>query len=191
MATQDLTGDDARDTPAPRGRVRRAVSSVTQWRDRHPDAYEFVMFNLLANIATITNFLVLFVCNVFVFAAWAEADFQWGPFDYSVANGGLAGFLSFLVAYGAAQTVNFIVQRRMVFRANNKLGAAIPIYILAVVIVYFICLYVPTLIIAPLTSLVGGWAPYVANMVNIMIQVVILYPTMKFVVMRKAEQGDG
>ena len=164
---------------------------IARWRKKYPNAYEFIMFNLLANIATITNFVVLFVCNALVFATWADVDFRWGPFDYSVANGGLASFLSFLLAYGAAQTVNFIVQRKMVFYANNRLGPAIVIYTFAVVVVYFICLYVPTLVIAPLTAVVGGWAPYAANVLNIMIQVVILYPTMKFIVMRKANTPPG
>ncbi|WP_200806225.1 hypothetical protein [Demequina sp. NBRC 110052] len=161
------------------------------WRDAHPDIYEFIMFNIMSNVATITNFLVLFVSNAIIFSAWADTPFSWGPFEYTVAAGGLAGFLSFLLAYAAAQAVNFYVQRKVVFKANNNLGAAIPIYITAVVAVYFICLYVPQIIVPPLTDVVGGWAVYVANVVNIMIQVVILYPVLKFVVMRKVEQNEA
>lgn len=163
------------------------LQTIQSWRTRHPDLYEFIMFNLLANIATITNFVVLLLGNNLLFRALADTPFLWGPFDYSLANGGLCGFLSFLLSYGCAQTVNFIVQRKAVFKANNKLGPAIAVYIVAVLIVYFICLYVPTLIIAPLTALVGGFAPYVANCVNILIQVLTLYPTMKFLVMKKTE----
>ncbi len=173
--------DDAPETRKRRGFLLR----VFHFRKKYPDVYEFIMFNLLANIATITNFAVLFLCNRVLFVDWADVDFEWGPFDYSVANGGLAGFLAFLLAYGSAQTVNFIVQRNLVFRAGNRLAPAIAIYILAVVVVYFICLYVPTVIVAPLANIVGPLAPYVANMLNILIQVVILFPTMKFVVMRK------
>ncbi len=162
--------------------------AIKKWRDDHPTIYEFVMFNIMSNVATITNFVVLFLSTL-VFASWADQAFSWGPFDYSVEAGGLAGFLAFLLAYAAAQAVNFWVQRKVVFKANNGLGAAIPIYIAAVVGVYFICLYVPSIIVPPLTDIVGGWAPYVANVVNIMIQVVILYPVLKFVVMRKVEQN--
>lgn len=157
----------------------------SRWRERHPDLYEFIMFNLLANIATITNFVVLALGNSLLFRAFADTPFVFGPFDYSVANGGLCGFLSFLLSYGCAQTVNFIVQRKAVFHANNKLGPAIAIYIVAVLAVYFICLYVPTLIVEPLSRFVGGAAPYIANCVNILIQVIILFPTMKFLVMKK------
>ncbi|HEY0187568.1 MAG TPA: GtrA family protein [Cellulomonas sp.] len=178
--------EDVPDAHRPTGLLHH----VARFRAKHPDAYEFIMFNLLANIATITNFAVLFVCTTVLFARWADVNLRWGPFDYSVDNGGLAAFLAFLLAYGTAQTVNFIVQRKLVFRADNRLAPAIALYVVAVVIVYVICLYVPTLVIAPLTAIVGGWAPYVANLLNIGIQVVILFPTMKFVVMRK-QAGDS
>ena len=162
------------------------LQAIQSWRVRHPDLYEFIMFNILANIATITNFLVLLLGNTLLFRAFAQIPFSWGPFAYGVDNGGLCGFLSFLLSYGCAQTVNFIVQRKAVFHANNKLGPAIVVYIIAVLVVYFICLYVPTLIVAPLSKIVGGLAPYVANCVNILIQVLTLYPTMKFFVMKKS-----
>ncbi|MDR1187556.1 MAG: GtrA family protein [Bifidobacteriaceae bacterium] len=177
----------AQEQPVLEERRSGAWASVKRWRARHPAGYEFIMFNLLANIATITNFAVLFLCNAVLFAGLADTDFNWGPFDYSAANGGLAGFLAFLFAYGVAQTVNFIVQRKLVFHADNRLAGAITTYIFAVIVVYFICLYVPTLVMEPLSTLIGGWAPYAANCVNIMIQVAILFPTMKFVVMRRVQ----
>ena len=161
---------------------------IAKWklfRENHPEIYEFIMFNLLANIATITNFIVLFVGNNFLFISMREVIFQWGPFDYSVANGGLCGFLSFLLSYGTAQTVNFIVQRKAVFHANNKLCGAVIIYVVAVLIVYGICLYVPTIIMTPLSRFIGNFAPYAANCVNILIQFIILFPTMKYLVMKK------
>ena len=158
---------------------------IKEWAERHPDIYEFIMFNLLANIATITNFLVLFLGETFLFRSFREMGFSWWLFDYSVENGGLCAFLSFLLSYASAQTVNFIVQRKAVFHANNKLGPAIVVYIVAVIVVYIICLYVPTLILAPLSKIIGGLASYAANCVNIMFQVVILFPTMKFLVMKK------
>lgn len=160
-------------------------NKIRKWRERHPDLYEFILFNLLANIATITNFIVLAIGNNLLFRQFADIDFVFGPFHYSAANGGLCSFLAFLLSYACAQTVNFIVQRKAVFHANNKLGGAIAIYIVTLLIVYAICLYVPTLIIAPLTSIVGVMAPYIANCVNILIQVIIIYPVMKFLIMKK------
>lgn len=164
------------------------MEAIREWKRKHPGVYEFIMFNLLANIATITNFIVLFLGNHFLFRSFGEIGFSWGPFDYSVENGGLCGFLSFLLSYGCAQTVNFIVQRKAVFHANNRLGPAIAVYIAAVLVVYGICLYVPTLIVAPLSAYIGEAATYLANCVNILIQVIILFPTMKFLVMKKEKE---
>ncbi|WP_099469415.1 GtrA family protein [Konateibacter massiliensis] len=162
-------------------------SKITDWKKKHPDIFEFIMFNLLANIATITNFIVLLIGDHILFKSLADIDFNWGPFHYPVGNGGMSSFLSFLLSYACAQTVNFIVQRKMVFNADNKLGKAIPIYILTVFLVYIICLYVPTLIMAPLSGLIGGAAIYAANCVNILIQVIIFYPAMKFLIMKKSK----
>ncbi len=168
---------------------RRAIQDFKQ---RHATAYEFIMFNLLSNIATITNFLVLNISNSWIFRNLADQPFSFWVFDYSVANGGLAGFLSFLLSYAIAQCVNFIVQRKLVFNANNKLHWPIVIYALTVIGVYFICLYIPSLIVGPLTNLVGNfWATNIANMVNIMVQVVIIYPVLKFVVMKRVDTGEG
>ncbi len=162
------------------------IEAIKKFKAAHADLYEFIMFNLLSNIATITNFLVLNIGNSLLFASLANQDFSFWIFNYSVVNGGLGGFLSFLLSYACAQTVNFIVQRKLVFDSNNKLGKAIPVYIVTVLTVYLICLYVPTLVLAPLTSWVGNfWATNIANVINIFIQVVINYPIMKFVIMKK------
>jgi len=158
---------------------------LRSWIFRHPHTWEFLLFNLLANIATITNFAVLYLGNVLVFRPWSEQPFSWGPFRYTVADGGLGGFLSFLASYACAQLVNFIVQRKLVFRATNALTWPIVIYCGAVIAVYLICLAVPPLIIPLFSPLLGRWAPYGANVVNILIQVVILYPVMKFFIMKR------
>lgn len=162
------------------------VNAIRSFREKNANIYEFIMFNLLSNIATITNFLVLNLSTNVLFRSLANRDFKLWIFDYPVRNGGLGSFLAFLLAYACAQIVNFIVQRKLVFNSNHKLRAAVPIYILTILAVYVICLYVPTLIMEPIASIVGtGWAANLTNMVNIFIQVVIIYPVLKFVVMKK------
>lgn len=159
---------------------------LRQWKEKHASLYEFIMFNLLSNIATITNFLVLNLGNSLLFKRFAEQDFSFWIFHYTVESGGLGGFLSFLLSYACAQIVNFIVQRKLVFGSNNRLGKSIPIYIVTILVVYFICLYIPPLVIPYLSGVVGSfWAKNIANILNILIQVVINYPVMKFVVMKK------
>ena len=165
------------------------MSRVRAFRDKHAGWYEFIMFNLLSNIATITNFVMLNIGISILFVSFTDTPFRFWVFDYTVESGGLGGFLAFLLSYACAQLVNFIVQRKLVFKANNKLGINIAIYVAVIVMVYLICLYVPTVILAPLTEWFGGfWAVNMTNGVNILIQVAIIFPVLKFVVMKKVQE---
>ncbi len=167
------------------------IEKIRHFKEKHANLYEFIMFNLLSNIATITNFVVLNICMSLLFVSLTSTNFSFWIFNYSAENGGLAGFLSFLVSFFAAQAVNFIVQRKLVFNANNELGAAIPIYLFTVIVVYIICLYIPTLVLGPISSIVGSfWGTNLTNAINIMIQVIIIYPVLKFVVMKKVPEQE-
>ena len=162
------------------------IEAIKAWKSKHPDLYEFILFNIMSNVATITNFVVLAITTNFVFKALANQSFQWFIFDYSLENGGLCGFLGFLSAYVAAQIVNFIVQRKVVFGANCNIVKALPWYIATVVVAGILSIWLPPYVIRFVTPYVGGTvATYVANIVNIVLQVVINYPMMKFVIMKK------
>jgi len=161
-------------------------NKLKEFKEKHADLYEFIMFNLLSNIATITNFLILNLGTSIIFASLLDEPFKFWIFDYAIESGGLGGFLAFLLSFFCAQAVNFIVQRNLVFNSNNKLGIAIPIYLFTVIIVYVICLYVPTIVMEPISSAVGRfWGVNLTNVINIMIQVIIIYPVLKFVVMKR------
>ncbi len=163
---------------------------IKRFKEEHGDLHEFIMFNLLSNIATITNFAVLNVGNSILFTSFMDKPFKFWIFDYSIKSGGLGGFLAFLVSFFCAQAVNFIVQRKLVFNSNNKLGAAIPVYLTTVVAVYIICLYIPTVVLEPISGIVGNfWGVNLTNVINIMVQVIIIYPVLKFVVMKKIPEG--
>lgn len=153
---------------------------------KHAGLFEFLMFNLFSNVATITNFVVLILSKNYLFSSLTEVPFHFWIYNYSLANGGLGAFLSFLLSFFIAQMVNFIVQRKLVFGADNDLSGAVPMYLLAILLVYLLCLYLPTLVMAPLTGLFGSfWATNLANVINIAVQVIILYPVLKFFVMKK------
>ena len=162
------------------------LTKIKKFKDDHANLYEFIMFNLLSNIATLTNFVVLNISIIFLFSSLSNQPFKFWIFYYPVEVGGLGGFLAFLLSYACAQVVNFVVQRKLVFGANNALGKGIPIYIVTIFLVYLICLYVPTITMAPFTLWFGNvWATNLTNVVNVMIQVIINYPMMKFVIMKK------
>lgn len=110
---------------------------MKKWIETHSDLWEFILFNILSNCATITNFVVMWLCTGYVFAGMKKIPFRFLVFDYT-ANESLmlCGFLSFLIATAAAQTVNFFVQKNWVFKSNAAFICAVPKYIfLAVVLV--------------------------------------------------------
>lgn len=155
------------------------------WKVNHPDLFEFIMFNLLSNIATITNFVVLWITTPVFVNNIGTSDFHWFIFNYGKEANGISGFLSFLVAYICAQIVNFFVQRNLVFNSTSKISSTIPWYILTVTIAGIISVWLPPYVINLVEPYVGGFAPTVANIVNIFVQVAINYPMMKFVIMKK------
>ena len=94
------------------------MEAFRKWKETHPDLWEFILFNILSNCATVTNFVVLWLSSAFLFSSMTQ-PFQFFIFDYSSpSSGGLGGFLAFLLAYVCAQIVNYIVQRKLVFGAT-------------------------------------------------------------------------
>lgn len=161
------------------------IEKIKEWKEKHPDLYEFILFNIMSNVATITNFCVLWIGNGILFKALADRNFSWFIFDYSKENGGMSGFLAFLLAYICSQIVNFIVQRKVVFGATCKISKVLPWYIATVTVAGIISIWLPPHVIAFVQPYVGSLAATLANVVNIVIQVVINYPMLKLVIMKK------
>lgn len=161
------------------------IEKVKVWKGKHPDLYEFILFNIMSNCATVTNFIILWISTGFIFQALKGTDFNWFIFHYPASEGGLCGFLAFLLAYVCAQIVNFIVQRKVVFGANGDIKKALPWYILTVAVAGIISVWLPPYVIRFIEPYAGGFSATIANIINIVIQVVINYPMMKFVIMKK------
>ena len=169
------------------------MKGLKQWKENHPDLYEFIIFNILSNCATVTNFVVMWICTGFVFKGLKEIPFQAWIFDYTTRESlMLCGFLSFLVATAAAQTVNFFVQKNLVFHSDAAFGKAAWKYAVLAVVLVLVSTALPAHSQGWLIGLgiPQGVVPTLANILNILVQVVISYPTMKFWVMpgkRKAK----
>lgn len=168
------------------------IRAILAWKEKHPDLYEFILFNIMSNVATITNFVMLAIGTSLLFRGLSATAFHWFIFDYPVkdsGDGGLCGFLSFLLAYLCAQVVNFIVQRKVVFGANCNIARVLPWYILTVTVAGIISIWMPPHVMTFAAPYIGGTAAtYLANVINIVIQVVINYPMMKFVIMKKEKK---
>lgn len=160
-------------------------NKINHFKEKHPDIYEFLLFNVLSNIATITNFTVLWICSSLIFSKLSTIHFNWFIFNYPAGQGGLGGFLSFLIAYILAQIVNFIVQRKYVFSATNKISTVLPWYILTVAFAGIVSIWLPPYVINLLNPITGSFSLTLANMLNIVLQVLINYPMLKFVIMKK------
>lgn len=165
------------------------MGTVKGWIGRHPDLWEFILFNILSNCATVTNFIVMWLCTGFVFTSLRTQPFQFFIFNYTNVESdlGLCGFLSFLVATALAQTVNFFVQKHLVFKSNAQFSKAVPKYILMAVALIVISAALPAYSQALFVNmgLPQSLAPTLANLLNILVQVVVSYPLMKFWIMPK------
>ncbi len=154
----------------------------------HPDLWEFILFNVLSNCATVTNFVVMWLCTGFVFTHFKNTPFRFFVFDYTTPSSlMLCGFLSFLIATAAAQTVNFFVQKNFVFKSNAQFQDAVWKYIILAVILVIVSAALPAYSQSFFVSIgvSQGFAPTLANVVNILVQVVLSYPLMKFWIMPK------
>ncbi len=165
------------------------MEGVKQWVKQHPNLWEFILFNLLSNCATVVNFLVMWLCTGFVFRLWNQTPFHFLIFNYTNVESdlGLCGFLSFLTATALAQAVNFYVQKSFVFRSNAAFSQAVPKYIglavLLVVVSAALPAYSQTMMVR--IGMPQELVPTLANLVNIVVQVVLSYPVMKFWIMPK------
>ena len=159
---------------------------IGKWIDDHPTLWEFIKFNILSNVATITNFVVMWLGTTLLFTSFREQPFQFFIFIYTTPESlMLCGFLSFLVATAAAQTVNFFVQKNWVFKSNAQFAQAVPKYIVLAVVLVILSAALPAYSQALFVNIgiPQGLAPTLANIVNIIMQVVISYPAMKFWIM--------
>ena len=162
------------------------MDNIKKWIDDHPTLWEFIKFNILSNCATVTNFVVMWICTGFIFKSFSSQPFRFFIFNYTTPESlMLCGFLSFLVATAAAQTVNFFVQKNLVFKSNADFGAAVPKFIILAVVLVILSAALPAYSQALFVNIgvPSGLAPTLANIVNILMQVIISYPTMKFWVM--------
>lgn len=163
------------------------MNAVKKWIDGHPTLWEFILFNVLSNCATVTNFIVMWICTGFIFRAFSDRAFQFLIFHYTNVESdlGLCGFLSFLAATACAQTVNFFVQKNLVFKSNAAFGKAVPKYIALAVVLVLVSAALPAYSQAFFVNLglPQQIAPTLANVINIVVQVVLSYPTMKFWIM--------
>ena len=165
------------------------MRSLRLWMEEHPRIKEFILFNILSNCATVTNFIVMCICTGFLFRKLSSVPFRFFIFDYESnmkSNLGLCGFLSFLTATFAAQTVNFLVQKKYVFKSDAAFEKAVPKYMIFAVVLIVLSTALPAYSQVFLTrcGVSPSLTPTFANAINILMQVLISFPAMKYWIMK-------
>lgn len=147
--------------------------------------WEVIVFYLMSGITTVVDLAAFAAFNYLVFASFREVPFHWWLLDYGVESGGLCAMLSMASSFAVSQTVNFFLQRKVTFGASNNVLYSAVMYAIMVVAVFFLVLWLPTVILVPMTVWLGAAAPMVVKLITQFVSALIQFPINKWVIMRK------
>ena len=156
--------------------------SFKSWTEKHQGIWEFIKFNVLSNISTITRIVLTTVGTaIFVEALQMTEPFQFLIFDYRDA--GVGAFITFLIAEVLAQVVNFFVQMKWVFKSDASCKDTAWKYAILAVIIVVVNLLLPNYVMTFCQSSLGIDATLsgtIASVVNTLLAVVVSFPVLKF-----------
>ncbi len=149
------------------------MNAIMNWwngfAEKHPKAAEWLreggLFIIFSYVVTFLKYLMLLFLPA-LFSRYADIGWGWPSIEgelfgikftfnvigYSVADGGLAYLIAYLISSFLGECVNFPVQRRFTFRSHGPLRYQIPIYFLGWVVI--------TLIVNSINSVWVGVAGY-------------------------------
>lgn len=137
----------------------------------------------LGGIATIVDFLIFSLCNFIIFKSLSNIPFKFGPFNYSVADGGTCTFVSTALSYLLSQVVNYFVQKKYAFDSETKKMSSFILYLTSSFITYLIILYIPGIIGEPINNILGFViGPLVTKGISNFIGFLIQFPINKFII---------
>ena len=159
--------------------------SFKSWTEKHQGAWEFIKFNVLSNVSTISRFVLTWVGTaVFINALQMTQPFSFLIFNYTdPSSNGLGGFVTFLIAEVAAQVVNFFVQMKWVFKSDASFRDAAWKYAILAVIIVVVNLILPGHVMSFCQNTFGwdaGLSGTVASVVNTLLAVIVSFPLLKF-----------
>lgn len=165
-------------------------NGIAQWIDTHPALWEFILFNVLSNISTVSRFLMLWCLTpLFVTAMGLTEPFHFLFYNYDAKAGGLGMFLATIIAEIVAQTVNFFVQMKWVFKSDSNFKDAAWKYVILAIIITIVSGFAPSYITAWSESMGwGGLASTLSAVFNTLLAVVVSYPLLKFWIMPKSKK---
>lgn len=156
-----------------------------QWKADHPAIWEFIKFNVLSNISTITRIVCSTVgAGLFVNLLGLNEPFRFLIFNYtSDGSNGIGGFITFLIAEVLAQVVNYYVQMKWVFKSDRGYGEAAWKYSVLAVFIVVVNLVLPGHV-TDFCQDTFGFGPAlssnIASVVNTLAAVIVSFPALKF-----------
>lgn len=164
-----------------------ALHSVRAWIDAHPNIWEFILFNILSNISTIARFVMLWILTpLFVSALSMTEPFHFLFYNYDSKAGGVGVFCATIIAEIIAQTVNFFVQMKWVFKSDSNFKDAAWKYVVLAVLIIIISGFAPSYIAAWSANFgLAAFASTLTAVFNTLMAVVVSYPLLKFWIMPK------
>ncbi len=156
--------------------------SFKSWTEEHQGIWEFIKFNVLSNISTITRIVLTTVGTaIFVNALQMTQPFRFLIFDYT--DTGLGAFITFLIAEVMAQVVNFFVQMKWVFKSDASYQETAWKYAVLAVVIVVVNLLLPNYVMSFCQNSLGIGATLsgtIASVVNTLLAVIVSFPVLKF-----------
>ncbi|MBQ3552847.1 MAG: hypothetical protein IJA35_06885 [Clostridia bacterium] len=166
-------------------------SSFVSWKSKHAAFWQFITFALRSCITSVVEIAIFALCNFLIFIPYKYTPFSWWLIDYSVENGGLCAFWSFLISFGIAQAFNFVLQRKTTFKASNNIVMSGILYTVMVLALYALQLYIPTLIRAQVVAWIGETVgDLLLKCLMMFISMLIQFPLNKYVIMRSGKNRE-
>jgi putative flippase GtrA len=167
----------------------KQIGAFSCWKEKHKGFWQFILFVLVSGVTTLVDLGTFALFRFWLLVPLRDQAFFWGPFRYSVENGGLTVFGAFAVSFAVSQTFNFFLQRKTTFRANNNIATSAVMYAVMVVGVYFVQLYLPTLLRTSLAGVFGEALGDIAmKLINMTVSMLIQFPMNKYVIMRNSNK---
>ena len=155
--------------------------SFKTWTEEHQGLWEFIKFNVLSNISTITRIaLTAAGTEIFVEALKMTQPIQFLIFDYR--DTGLGAVIAFLIAEVMAQVVNFFVQMKLVFKSDASYRETAWKYAVLAVVIVVVNLLLPNYVMSFCQQTLGidaTLAGTIASVVNTLLAVVVSFPALK------------
>jgi putative flippase GtrA len=155
-----------------------------KWTEEHQTIWEFIKFNVLSNISTITRIVFAAVgAAIFVNSLHLTQPFQFLIFNYTAeGTNGLGGFITFVIAEVMAQVVNFFVQMKWVFKSDASYKETAWKYAVLAVFIIVVNLVLPGYVTSFCQNTFGmdaALSSTIASVVNTLAAVIVSFPVLK------------